>query len=371
MPYTQDPSVLIQHGASAYIVCEKRIQAKLKPKSPAREKYQDRPLYYGAFLAKGLIQAKDKERQKGKTDSIVAYCFILGVFKQYMAEVNTRIKGFKSEHDDYQELSNEIDGISDWVADEEQDAEGWAEDFRADAAAAIDKTVDELYDERASRLTYTHKRQVEYKSGRGYKHKLVDYSIYGDFFGKCLDYLNELEKADSKLNRLRYVDGGGSIEDSVNVDGLKPSKGPFVFDDAQVRENVVLADTPEIRNEADISGSATISGRALVSGNAQVSGEALITDDSYVAGDAVVTDNACLYGNSEVGGEAEIYGEAMLYDQVYVGGNAKVGTCKLYNDTIVEGNAEIDGGAVIYGGTWDGSEGPVYGGVWRGPGEPL
>lgn len=362
MPYTQDPSVLIQRGASAYIVCEKRVQAKLKPKSPIQKKYQGRPLYYGALLAKGLIQAKDKKRQQGKVDGIVAYCYILGVVKQYMAGVNTSIKGFESEHDSYYDLGNEIDNISDWVADEEREAEGWAEDFHADAAAAIGKTVDELYDEREARLVGMR---------RIHKTKKPEYSPYSEFFGNCLQYLKNIEDANDRLNRVRYVDGSGVIEISVNVERLNLESAPFVFDDAQVRDNAILADTPQIKDNAEIFDSAMVSGRALVSGNAQVSGEALITDDSYVSGDAIVTGYARIYGNSEVEGEAEIYGEAMLYDQVYVGGNAKVGTCKLYNDTIVEGNAEIDGGAVIYGGTWDGSEGPVYGGVWRGPGEPL
>ena len=171
MPYTQDPSVLIQRGASAYGVCENKIQKKLKPNSPKDKKYQSKPLYYGAFLARGLIERRDKERQKGKVDAIAAYCYILGVFKQYMVKVNARIQGFKSEHDDYHEISNEVDNIFDWAAGEEGYTEGWAEDFRADAAAAIDKTVDELYDYQASRLTYTHKKWVDYKVGRGYKAK--------------------------------------------------------------------------------------------------------------------------------------------------------------------------------------------------------
>lgn len=371
MPYTQDPSVLIQHGAGAYHVCENKIQKRLKPNSPKDKKYQSKPLYYGAFLAKGLIDRKDKERRSGKVDAVVAYCYILGVFKQYTVKVNDRIKGFKSDHDDYYEIGREVDNISDWAVEEEKDTENWTEDFRTDAASAIDKTVDQLYDERAALLTYTRKKWVDYKVGRGYKAKEVEYSIYGDFLEKCLQYITELEGLDTKLNRLRYVDGAGLIESTVDIEGLDPTAGPFVFDDAAVRDDVTLAGTPEIRNNANVSGSATISGRALVSGSAEVHGEALVTDDSYVAGDATVTDDACLYGNSEVGEEAEVYGGALLYDRVYVGGNAKVGTCKLYNDTVVEGNAEIDGGAVIYGGTWDGSEGPVYGGVWRGPGDPL
>ena len=363
MPYTQDPSVLIQRGASAYGVCENKIQKKLKPNSPKDKKYQSKPLYYGAFLAKGLIERRDKERQKGKVDAIAAYCYILGVFKQYMVKVNAHIQGFKSEHDDYHEISNEVDNISDWVADEEREAEGWAEDFHADAAAAIGKTVDELYGEREARLIQRPRNL--------YTGLLKPQAPYSEFFGNCLQYLKNIEDANDRLNRLRYVEGAGVIESTVDIEGLDPSAGPFVFDDAAVKDSATLAGTPEIRDDAEVSGAATVSGRALVSGSAQVGDEALVTDDSYVGDNAVVIGGACVYGHSQVCDGAQVYDDAQLHDRVYVGGRAQVGTCKLYNDTIVEGDAEISGGAVIYGGTWDGSEGPVYGGVWRGPGEPL
>ena len=85
-----------------------------------------------------------------------------------------------------------------------------------------------------------------------------------------------------------------------------------------------------------------------------------IRDSAMVSENARVYDNALVFENAKVYDNAEVYDNALVYDDALVYGYARV-----------SGEARIGGTAVILGGEWDGTEGPVLSGKWLAPGVPA
>ena len=368
MPYTVPLDTLVDKGTEAYRQCLRRVEARLltntKKSQKIRETYAARRLYYGAFVAKELIEREDKAlRRKGKKDPITVYCFILGVYRGYVQQtVRDCLALDKSTSNGYKKIVSEVETMEEAIQAEEERIGEWMEELSPEALQAADTTVDKTY---AAWNADLMKERIRL----GARDRIKS-SQYSDLVNTARKNMEELAGEDANLGRLSYCAGDGAIAATVNLNELDSGVTAIVNDFASVEDEVTLGGKPKIKDQARVTQRATVEGDSTVAGEALVTGDALVTDDSYVGDDAIVGGFSRLYNRSEAGGRARLFG-AILYDTVFVGGDAILGECKIYGNTVVGGTAEIDAGAIILGGTWDGSEGPVYGGVWRGPNDPA
>lgn len=142
----------------------------------------------------------------------------------------------------------------------------------------------------------------------------------------------QLYRIESLIDFKRYDvfkgDLGGYIEKEQNLSHYGES---WVFHDAKVYDNAVVA------QNACITESAEIYGRATVSGNANVYCDAQVYGNAFVGGNAFLTDACKIYGNATVTGLAYITDDTEIYEDMEVCSGCLTKKKKegLINDTYV------------------------------------
>jgi len=190
----------------------------------------------------------------------------------------------------------------------------------------------------------------------------------------------------------------GLLDGWVETVGDYPFKYPRKFNvpGKHILDNAEVLNRATVSENAKIYDRAHVTYKARVFGNAEVYGDAWVGGDAKVGGKARIGGTAVILGGEWDGSEGEvlsgtwlapgvpkimakfnvpkihIFGRAKVYGRAKVFENAKVyGNARVYGTARVFGKARIGGTAIIVGGNWDGSEGPITSGAWKAPGIPA
>ena len=126
-------------------------------------------------------------------------------------------------------------------------------------------------------------------------------------------------------------DLGGFIETENN---LSQEGYCWIFNNAKIYENAIVAGDVQIYHNAQVYGNAWIYDDTFICDNARIYGFAKIFNKAIVYGNAKVYGNAQIFGKAKVYGNAEVYENAEIFDYAFIFGVAKIGGDKI----IKEGN---------------------------------
>lgn len=161
------------------------------------------------------------------------------------------------------------------------------------------------------------------------KYQITDESI--NFEGRVLNRIRAL----ASFGDVREGDLGGYIEKQENLGILTQEGSPWIYDDAKVFGDAIVAVNGKVKDNAIVCEKAMISDNAVISNNAKLFGRA------HAGGAAEIKDNAAVSGHvrildgAKVSGDIEVKGYTSIWGDTRISGDSKFEGCiNIYNNTI-------------------------------------
>lgn len=161
------------------------------------------------------------------------------------------------------------------------------------------------------------------------KYQITDESI--NFEGRVLNRIRAL----ASFGDVKEGDLGGFIEKQENLSILTQEGNSWIYGDAKVFGDAIIAVNGKVKDNAIVFEKAMISDNAVISNNAKLfgrahaGGAAEIKDNAVMSGHVKILDGAKISGNIEVKGYTSIWGDTSI------SGDSKFEGCiNIYNNTI-------------------------------------
>lgn len=161
------------------------------------------------------------------------------------------------------------------------------------------------------------------------KYQLTDESI--NFQGKVLHRIRAL----ASFGDVKKGEIGGFIEKQENLGILTQEGNSWVYGNAKVFDDAIIAVNGKVKNNAIICEKAMISDNAVVSNSAKLFGRAYAGGAAEIKDNAVVSGHAKILDGAKISGDIEVNGYTSIWGDTSISGDSKFEGCvNIYNNNI-------------------------------------
>lgn len=170
------------------------------------------------------------------------------------------------------------------------------------------------------------------------KYQITDESI--NFEGRVLNRIRAL----ASFGDVKEGDLGGFIEKQENLSILTQEGNSWIYDDAKVFGEAIIAVNGKVKDNAIVFEKAMISDNAVISNNAKLFGRAYAGGAAEIKDNAVVSGHVKILDGAKISGDIKVKGYTSIWGDTSISGDSKFEGCiNIYNNTI----EKLQAGSII------------------------